>query len=87
MNVHKETEAEFSKHDFDYSWGASNLKDNIGIKLPHDLASKTKHPELYPKKYGCYNLIHRIDGKIAAVSIIDILPTALSIVNFVIIYQ
>ena len=78
MNVHKETEAEFGKHDFDYSWGSSNLKDNIGIKLPQDLASKTKHPELYPKKYGCYNLIHRIDGKIAAVSIIDILPTALS---------
>ena len=51
---------------------------NIGIKLPEDLALKTKHPEIYPKKYGCYNFIHRIDGKIVAVGIVDILPTSLS---------
>ena len=55
-----------------------NLVDKKGIKLPQDLANKTKHPEIYPKKYGCYNLIHRIDGKIVAVGIVDILPNYLS---------
>jgi hypothetical protein len=35
---------------------------------------KTKHPALYPKYYGTYNLIHRIDGIIIAVTCIDILP-------------
>ena len=44
------------------------------IKLPNDLCIKTKHPELYPKHYGMHNLIHRIDGKIIAVTVIDILP-------------
>ena len=33
---------------------------------------------MYPKKYGTYNFIHRIDGKIVAVGIWDILPTSLS---------
>ena len=78
MNVHKDSEFEASQSRYNRSWGTDNLTDNIGIKLPEDLASKTKHPELYPKKYGCYNLIHRIDGKIVAVGIIDILPTTLS---------
>ena len=50
----------------------------MGIIYPEDLATKIKHPEIYPKKYGCYNLIHRIDGKIVAVGIVDILPTYLS---------
>ena len=78
MNIHKDPESEVTMNDYDRAWGTNNLKDNIGIKLPEDLALKTKHPELYPKKYGCYNLIHRIDGKIVAVGIIDILPTTLS---------
>ena len=78
MNIHKDSEFEASQSRYNRSWGTDNLTDNIGIKLPEDLASKTKHPELYPKKYGCYNLIHRIDGKIVAVGIIDILPTTLS---------
>ena len=47
------------------------------IKLPPDLNKKTKHPELYPKYYGMYNLIHRIDNKIIAVTVIDILPNYL----------
>ena len=72
MNVHKDPESKV-----DYS-GKSTLKDRIGIKLPADLATKTKHPEIYPKNYGCYNFIHRIDGKIVAVAIVDILPTFLS---------
>ena len=76
--VHKESDFEISKENYNESWGLSNLVDNKGIKLPEDLAKKTKHPEIYPKKYGCYNLIHRIDGKIVAVGIIDILPNYLS---------
>ena len=47
------------------------------INLPKDLNNKTKHPELYPKYYGSYNLIHRIDEKIIAVTVIDILPNYL----------
>ena len=47
------------------------------IKLPLDLNKKTKHPELYPKYYGTYNLIHRIDDKIVAVTVIGILPNYL----------
>ena len=78
MNVHKDPESKVDYSRFDDSWGKSTLKDNIGIKLPADLATKTKHPEIYPKNYGCYNFIHRIDGKIVAVGIVDILPTFLS---------
>ena len=77
-NIHKDPDSKLNEQRYNQSWGYDNLKDNIGIKLPEDLALKTKHPELYPKKYGCYNLIHRIDGKIVAVGIIDILPTTLS---------
>ena len=77
-NIHKDPDSKLNEQRYNQSWGYNNLKDNIGIKLPEDLALKTKHPELYPKKYGCYNLIHRIDGKIVAVGIIDILPTTLS---------
>ena len=58
--------------------GKTNLIDNIGIKLPKDLDKKVKHPEIYPKKYGTYNFIHRIDGKIVAVGVWDILSTSLS---------
>ena len=78
MNIHKDEEDEISHERYNRSWGKTNLIDNIGINLPKDLASKTKHPEIYPKKYGCYNFIHRIDGKIVAVGIVDILPTCLS---------
>ena len=78
MNIHKDKENKLDKNGYDRSWGKSNLVDNINIKLPSDLSSKTKHPEIYPKKYGCYNFIHRIDGNIVAVGIVDILPTCLS---------
>ena len=73
MNIHKEKQSEVTKSRYNDSWGLSNLVDNKGIKFPEDLATKIKHPEIYPKKYGCYNLIHRIDGKIVAVGIVDIL--------------
>ena len=78
MNIHKETPEETTREGYNRSWGQTNLIDNIGIKLPNDLAKKVKHPEMYPKKYGTYNFIHRIDGKIVAVGIWDILPTSLS---------
>ena len=48
------------------------------IKKPQDFYLKTKHPELYPDFYGTYNLIHRLDGKIIAVTVIDILPNYLN---------
>ena len=48
------------------------------INKPQDFYLKTKHPELYPDYYGTYNLIHRLDGKIVAVTVIDILPNYLS---------
>ena len=48
------------------------------INNPQDFYLKTKHPELYPDYYGTYNLIHRLDGKIVAVTVIDILTNYLS---------
>ena len=78
MNIHKEKEVETTKSSYNRAWGTTDLIDNKGIKLPSDLNKKTKHPEMYPKKYGTYNFIHRLDGKIIAVGIWDILPTCLS---------
>ena len=78
MNIHNDPPDEITKERYNRAWGSTNLIDNVGIKLPNDLGEKTKHPEIYPKKYGAYNFIHRIDGKIVAVGIWDILPTCLS---------
>ena len=76
--IHKDPPDEITRESYNRAWGESNLIDNIGIKLPNDLHKKVKYPEMYPKKYGTYNFIHRIDGKIVAVGIWDILPTSLS---------
>ena len=76
--IHKDDPEDITKERYNRSWGKTNLIDNINIKLPNDLNNKVKHPEIYPKKYGTYNFIHRIDGKIVAVGIWDILPTSLS---------
>ena len=78
MDIHKDPPEEITKMRYNNAWGSTNLIDNKGIKLPSDLDKKVKHPEIYPKKYGTYNFIHRIDGKIVAVGIWDILPTCLS---------
>ena len=78
INIHKDPLSKISKERYNRSWGETDLIDNKGIKLPNDLDKKTKHPEIYPKKYGSYNFIHRIDGKIVAVGVWDILPTCLS---------
>ena len=78
IDIHKDPLDEITEERYNDSWGTSNLRDNIGIKFPKDFDKKVKHPEMYPKKYGTYNFIHRIDGKIVAVGIWDILPTCLS---------
>ena len=61
---------------YNNNWGLSILEKNKKIPLPENLSQKTKHPELYPQYYGTYNLIHRIDGKIIAVTVIDLLPNS-----------
>ena len=68
--VHNETS---TAHGYNNFIGVSTIIKKP-INLPPDLNTKTKHPELYPKHYGMHNLIHRIDGKIIAVTVIDILP-------------
>ena len=70
LAVHKETTTVQSYNNF---IGISPIINKY-INLPPDLNTKTRHPELYPKHYGMHNLIHRIDGKIIAVTVIDILP-------------
>ena len=79
-NIHGDKPSKIKIDGYNDSWGETNLIKNKNslIPLPKDLANKTKHPELYPKYYGTYNLIHRIDGKIVAVGIWDVLPTSLS---------
>ena len=62
---------------YNLNWGISNLSRAKKVPIPYDIALKTKHPEIYPKYYGTYNLIHRIDGKIIAVTLWDILPTSM----------
>ena len=62
---------------YNLNWGISNLSKAKKVPIPYDIAQKTKHPEIYPKYYGTYNLIHRIDGKIAAVTVWDILPSSM----------
>ena len=72
--VHNENSTIFT---YNCNWGLSILEKNKKIPIPIDLSQKTKHPELYPKYYGTYNLIHRIDGKIIAVTVIDLLPNSM----------
>ena len=76
QTIHKEKNVKLSDHN-NY-WGHLLLQQNKKkIPLPSNLKEKTPHPELYPQFYGTYNLIHRIDHKIVAVTVIDILPHTL----------
>ena len=77
MAIHKDKESDCTKESYNRSWGASNLisEENI-IKLPENLQEETK--KIFPKKYGTYNFFHKIDGKIIAIGVWDILPTSLS---------
>ena len=70
--IHKDKFVNLRSHN-NY-WGNSILEKNKKIPLPQNLSELTPHPELYPEFYGTYNLIHRIDNKIVAVTIVDILP-------------
>ena len=69
--IHKENS---TINTYNNNWGLSILEKYKKIPLPQNLFQKTKHPELYPQYYGTYNLIHKIDGKIVAVTVWDILP-------------
>ena len=73
LAVHKEFSTLKNYNDF---IGTSPIIKKRIIK-PKDLYLKTNHPELYPDYYGTYNLIHKIDGVIIAVTVIDILPNYL----------
>ena len=72
QTIHKQKEIPL--YDHNQFWGNSILEKNKKIPLPSNLKEKTAHPELYPEFYGTYNLIHRIDNKIVAVTVVDILP-------------
>ena len=77
--IHKDKESELNKSNFNDSWGESNLYSNHKpIPYPPNFFQNTPYPNIYPKKYGTYNFIHKIDGKIIAIGIWDILPTSLS---------
>ena len=73
LAIHKESATVSNYNGF---IGTSPLIKKRILK-PKDFYLKTKHPELYPDYYGTYNLIHKIDGKIIAVTVIDILPNYL----------
>ena len=45
-----------------------------------DIKIRSSTKEIHPKKFGSYHLVHKIDGKIFAVSVLDILPTSISAV-------
>ena len=70
--IHKEKNVMLKDHN-NY-WGKSILEKNKKIALPPNLKDLTPHPELYPEFYGQYNFIHRIDNKIVAITIVEILP-------------
>jgi arginine-tRNA-protein transferase len=67
--IHEDKESELNKNRFLNSWGSSSLVSKKEFK---------SDSKFYPKGYGTYDMIHRIDGKIVAVGILDILPTSVS---------
>ena len=75
--IHKDKLIDITSNRYNLYWGKTILQKNKMISLPNDLNNKTKHPEIYPNHYGSFNFIHRIDGKIIAVTVWDILPTTL----------
>jgi arginine-tRNA-protein transferase len=67
--IHGDKEKDLTKERFIQSWGTSDLKSSKTFNSTNPI---------HPKAYGTYDLIHRIDGKIVAVGILDILPTSVS---------
>ena len=77
--IHKDKESDLKESRYNDAWGESNLySSHIPIPYPPNFFQTTPHPNIYPKKYGTYNFIHKIDGKIIAIGVWDILPTSLS---------
>jgi arginine-tRNA-protein transferase len=72
--IHKENEKDVTLKSYNDSWGNSIFEKNKKITFYQNFKELTPHPEFYPDCYGTYNLIHRIDNKIVAVTVIDILP-------------
>ena len=70
--IHKEKNVMLKDHNS--YWGNSILEKSKKIPFPQNLKDLTPHPEIYPEFYGQYNFIHRIDNKIVAVTIVEILP-------------
>jgi arginine-tRNA-protein transferase len=76
MTIHNDPEEEVTPNRYKRSWGCSNLKSDKEIPFPKNTENGTN--SIYPKFYGTYDLIHRIDGRIVAVGILDILPHSIS---------
>lgn len=76
--VHKDKESDISPDRYKNAWGSSNLKQEISFnkKLKSDLNNNSLN--LFPQKLGTYDLVHKIDGKVIAVGVLDILPTSIS---------
>jgi arginine-tRNA-protein transferase len=69
--VHKDKESDLSPDRYKNAWGTSNLKTNKLIK-------NANNNPLIPSKYGTYDLIHKINERIIAVGVLDILPHSVS---------
>jgi arginine-tRNA-protein transferase len=67
--IHHDKDKELTKERYLQGWGTSDLRSNNTFN--------SNNP-LHPKNYGTYDLVHRIDGKVVAVGILDILPTSMS---------
>jgi len=71
MAIHKDKEIDLTPDRYINSWGSSNLSK--GKKF-----SFINSNPLHPNQLGTWDLIHRIDGRIMAVGVLDILPTSVS---------
>jgi len=77
--IHKDKESDLSKSRYKQSWGTSNLLSNSEFDFENLKGTLTKEQlNLLPKKFGTYDLVHKINGKIVAVGIIDIMPQSIS---------
>ncbi|MCQ2818612.1 MAG: hypothetical protein MJ252_15190, partial [archaeon] len=65
---------DLSKGYYDFNLGIPLIVKNRKIPYKKEEKEKSKHPELLKEFYGDYNMIHRIDGKLVMVSVIEITP-------------
>jgi len=79
MTIHKDKENELTKSRYKSSWGTSNLISDGEFDFEPLKGKLTENQiQLLPKKYGTYDLIHKINGKIIAIGILDIMPESVS---------